>query len=465
MLKTMAVALMALSLSSCSVFFTEYKTPDFPVVDSYKDAGKFVGESIHSEYWKDFDDPKLNLLMEQALSNNFDIRVAGVNVEKALLNVDITASDNHPTASASLGGAAKRALSYHDSTHKSSSGSFSLSYQLDLFGKLKAADESAEAAYRATAYDYLAMRLTVIQTLSSAYWQYAYAKEAVRIGERDLEDSRVRLELVKKKFDAGAADSLDVDNAHINNLKVQATLDTRRANLEKARTALATVLGTTADSDFEVSMLDETKIPDFSLSIPSALLKRRPDLMAYEEKLKQAYADYNSAKMAFFPDFTLSAGLTTGDSNTIGRFLSDPVGSLGAAVTLPFLNFNSLYKKKERAYKDIDIASLNFVSSYIKAVQEVYDDITDVDLYQKSLMTYKHAYELAVRNYERYKVRYEEGLVELTDFLDSADTMRTAKISYLEAKLNCHKSTMALMTAIGGDNHSQTGFVLYNNGK
>ena len=70
-------------------------------------------------------------------------------------------------------------------------------------------------------------------------------------------------------------------------------------------------------------------------------------------------------------------------------------------------------------------------------------------------MTYKHAYELAVRNYERYKVRYESGLVALTDFLTSADTMRNAKISYLEAKLNNLKSTMALMTAIGGDNDNR----------
>ncbi len=459
MLKKLAIVCMSAGLCGCTLFYTDYKAPDFPVVASYHDAYRFVGEPIEAEYWKGFNDEKLNKLMETALKNNFDMRTAYVNVQKALINVDIVAADDHPTASATIGSTAKRALDYHDSTHKSSSGSFSLSYQLDLFGKLKAADESAYASYQASAYDYLAMRLTVAEATAAAYWQYAYAKEAVRIGEQDLKDSQVRLALVQNKFSAGAADSLDVDDAHINHLKVQATLDSRRNDLKKAKTALATMLGTTADHDFEVSALDDATVPAFSLSVPSELLSRRPDLMKDEANLKVAYADYNEAKMAFFPDFTLTAGITTGDTGSIGRFLENPVGALGSSITFPFLNFNKLSKQKDSKLKDIDLASINFVADYVKAVQEVYDDISDVDYYQKSLMTYKHAFELSVRNYERYKVRYESGLVALTDFLTSADTMRTAKISYLEAKLNNLKSTMALMTAIGGDNDNRIDFI------
>lgn len=133
-----------------------------------------------------------------------------------MLNIDLTATNNHPTANAQLGAETKRALDYHDSNHKSSQGSFSLSYQLDLFGKLKAQNEAALEQYHASAYDYLTMRLTVIEIAAKAYWQYAYAKEAVKLGEDDLNDSKVRLDLVDKKYQAGAADSLDLDDARIN---------------------------------------------------------------------------------------------------------------------------------------------------------------------------------------------------------------------------------------------------------
>ena len=449
-LKKLTLAVLSMSLCSCSLMFTEYKSPEFPDVSSFKEAAEFTGHDVTSSYYQEFSDTMLTNVINSALDNNYDLKTSYVNLEKALLNIDLTATNNHPTADATLGVQTKRALDYHDASHKSSLGSFSLSYQLDLFGKLKAQNEASLEQYHASAYDYLAMRLTVIETAAKAYWQYAYAKEAVKLGENDLNDSRVRLDLVDKKYQAGAADSLDLDDARINHLKVQSVLDSRRANLEKARTALNTVLGITADRKVEVASLDDAKVPEFSLSVPSLLLKRRPDLMKDEAVLKQSYAKYNEKKMAFLPDFTFSAAVSSGDTDTFSRFLSNPVGSLGAAVTMPFLNFNKLNIEKKSALKDIDIAELDFVSDYIKAVQEVYDLITDVKLYRHELVTFRQSYELSVRNYERYKLRYEAGSVALTDFLNSADTMRNAKIAYLGAKRDNLEATVSLMTALGG---------------
>ena len=166
--------------------------------------------------------------------------------------------------------------------------------------------------------------------------------------------------------------------------------------------------------------------------------------------LKQSYASYNEKKMSFFPDLTFSAALSSGDTDTFARFLSNPVGSLGAAVTMPFLNFNKLNIEKKSSLKDIDMAELNFVSDYIKAVQEVYDLITDVKVYRQELITFKQSYELSVRNYERYKLRYEAGSVALSDFLTAADTMRNSKIAYLATKRDNLEATVSLMTALGG---------------
>lgn len=261
--KKLALVVMSLSLCSCSLMFTEYKTPEFPTVSSYKEAFEFTGNELNSAYYQEFSDARLTDVVNIALEHNYDLKTSYVNLEKAMLNIDLTATNNHPTANAQLGADTKRALDYHDASHKSSQGSFSLSYQLDLFGKLKAQNEAALEQYHASAYDYLSMRLTVIETTAKAYWQYAYAKEAVKLGEDDLNDSKVRFDLVDRKYQAGAADSLDLDDARINHLKVQSTLDSRRAALEKAKTALNTVLGITADKNVDVAFLDEAKVPDF----------------------------------------------------------------------------------------------------------------------------------------------------------------------------------------------------------
>lgn len=451
MRKSFSVLALSVLLCSCSALYTDYKEPTMPVVDSYAGASMFVGEAIASKYYQSFNDENLNKVVEKALVHNLDFKKAYVNVQKALLNVDLAKTNDHPSATAQLGADTKRALDHHDSTHKSSNTSLSLSYQIDLFGKIKAQDEEAIENYKATAYDYLAMRLTVIETTANAYFQYAYAKEAVAIGLEDLEDSKVRLDLVTKKYQAGAADSLDLDDATINHLKVQQALDKRENALAKAKTALTTLLGEMPNLDETTSKLDDVLVPKFSTDVPLKLLENRPDLKKDEALLKKAYASYNYKKMAFFPDLTLSAAISSGDTNTFARFFSNPIGTLGAAITLPFLNFNKLNIEKKSAYKDIELTELNFVSDYIKAVQEVYDGISDVLYNQKSLQNTHDSYILSVRNYERYKLRYEAGIVSLTDFLSSADQMRNAKISYLEAKLNNLSSTVSLMTALGGD--------------
>lgn len=449
-----ALILMSMVLCSCSMMFTDYKEPSFPTVGAYPDSGSFTGNELSDRYYQSFNDALLSKNVEKALENNFDIRKAFVNVEKASLNVDLTATDDHPSMNAQLGAQTKRALDYHDSTHKSSSGSFSLSYQADLFGKLKAKDESALASFEATAYEYKAMRLTVIETTAKAYWQYAFCKEAYKLGLEDLNDSQKRLELVNSKYSQGAASSLDVDDARINHLKVQTSLATRKANLQKAKSALNLMLGEAPNVEVSVGSIDDATIPEFSLDVPAKLLSRRPDLMQDAALLRQKIADYNAAKMAFFPDITLSASISSGSTDTFANFLANPIGALGAAVTFPFLNFNKLNIERKSAYKDVDIATLNFVSDYIKAVAEVYDEIANYKLHQENLVTYKNAYELSVRNYSRYFERYQTGLVALTDFLSAADTMRNAKITYLEAKLNNLNTTISLMSAIGGDNTS-----------
>lgn len=441
----------ALLLCSCSVLLTEYQRPELPVVDSYEGAAEYVGEELAASFWEGFNDPLLNAAVEKALSNNYDLAVSAVNVQKALVTLNIARTDYHPTVDSSVGVEASRALSYHDSTHKSSSSNFGVSYEADLFGKITADNLAALENYRATAYDYLAMRLTIINSVAEAYWQYAYAKESEALGYKDLEDSSRRVELVKGQFLSGAVNIVDLDTARINHLTVEQTLNERRDAVKQARTALDALLGITADQDVEIATLADAKLPEFNLDIPARLLARRPDLMEAEAELRSALASYDEARLAFFPDFTLSASLAAGGTNTLGRFLSDPVGALGAAITLPFFNFNELTLEKESALKDEDAAKLEFVSTYINAVKEIYDEISSIELYKLTEENAMMQFSLSERNYSRYYERYRLGLSPLSDLLDAADSLRSSENALILSRRNLLQSYMALMIAAGGD--------------
>ena len=149
MLKQLSVLSCALMLCSCTSYLSDYERQDMPYVSSYAGAKAYTGSVISENFWQSFQDHKLDALMTQALLNNYDMRTAAVNVQKALLAVDISGTSRHPTANASIGTTAQRALDYHDSTQKKSSTSLGFSYQVDLFGKIEAQNlQAVEASKR-----------------------------------------------------------------------------------------------------------------------------------------------------------------------------------------------------------------------------------------------------------------------------------------------------------------------------
>nr|MCR5536753.1 TolC family protein [Succinivibrio sp.] len=187
------------------------------------------------------------------------------------------------------------------------------------------------------------------------------------------------------------------------------------------------------------------------LDVPARLLSRRPDLMAKEALLRKALSDYDSARLAFYPDFTLTLGLSSGDSVSFGRFLSNPLASLGAALTMPFLNWHKLKLKEQSAYKSEELAAVNFVNTYLTAVKEVYDQVSAIDYYRKSVKLTAKTLKVARRNYTAYYDRYAQGGASLSDLLDAADTLRSTELSHLNVKRDALESVMGLLVALGGD--------------
>jgi NodT family efflux transporter outer membrane factor (OMF) lipoprotein len=446
-----AVAASAVLLSSCTLFLSDYSRPDMPYVASFGDAVSRYGTPPGGRFWEKFSDPLLNAVTEEAVKHNYDLRAAAANVEKAKTQSSIARTDRNPTASASFGPDAKRALDRHDSLNKSSSLSFEIGYEADVFGKVEASVRSADESYRATAWDYYAMRLTVISSTAQAYWDYACAKQLLEISRADLRDSERRLALIQAQYGAGAADAVDLDTARIDNLKIRESVTSAEHDVQTARTALDALTGRTADQDIPTARLEDAAIPEVGGVIPAQLLARRPDLMEYEALLRQALADYDTAKLAFFPGVSFTAGLTSGSTVSLGDFLANPIGALGAAITLPFLNFHKLSLEKESALKDEEIAQLNFVSAYIAAVRDVYDAQSGVDYNRKSLDNAQQQLVLARQNYERYFERYRSGLSPLSDLLDASDNLRSAESSVLTFRRDLLSSQMQLMAALGGD--------------
>lgn len=439
----------SLLLSSCSLFLSDYKRPTLPEISSYN-ALQLNTAALPTRYWEVFSDPLLNVVIEKALSGNFDLERTALKVQKARIAADLSDQDRYVNVQSSLSADAGRALSHHDSLQKSSDSSFAISYQADLFGRIEAQNRTAYEEYGAAVYDDQAMRLTVVENTAKAYWKYAYCKKAVLIMQECVEDSQKRVSLVRSKFNAGAADASQLDTARINDLKMQNSLEEAKSELAQARTALNILLGEGADRDHEVFLPDGAAVKAFPLDVPSALLEKRPDLMASEARLRAALSKTDEALSAFFPQLTFSAGIKAGSATTFADFLANPLGSLGAVLTLPFVNFHRLSLERQSALKDHEIAQVDFVSSYVNAVKEVYDAVTLVSFDEKKLSNAKAQYALAAVNYDRIFARYRVGTSSLSELLDAADDKRNSSLASSESVRALLSDEIALMAALGG---------------
>ena len=255
-------------------------------------------------FYQSYNDPKLTALVERALSYNYDLTTAYLNLRQAEVSLGLAQSNMHPTVSASISSSASRNLEQDTGSNRSASGNLGIAYELDLFGRLAANERASFESFKATAYDYKAMRLTIIQRTCEYYWNYAYAQEALQLAQDQLAASQQRLKLVQAKRDSGAADGLEYDQALVNHRGVEQTVYQRAYELTAARNALNTLLGWYSDQDVGKDIttlaLEHTVCPQIEVPLPATLLSQRPDLMAYEARVRAAYARVDEANANFY---------------------------------------------------------------------------------------------------------------------------------------------------------------------
>lgn len=449
-------------LSSCSLMQTEYQR-DVVVPSSYGQAAAAApndpeglsAQDLSYEFYRSFGDERLNRLIEDVLARNYEITSAYLNLKNAEVAMQLADSYYHPTASTSLGVSASKDLSHSSATAKGANSSLSLSYEVDLFGRLDAQSRSAYERFKASAYDYKAMRLAIIERTAEYYWNCAYAHANLQMAKEQLSTSQRRLDLITEKRKQGVADGLEYDTALVNHRLNEQSVYNAEHELTASLNALNALAGrfteSSLDKDVDESALYEAKAQKITTSIPADLLNQRPDLMSYEAKLRAAYSDSDLATSNFYPQFSISSSISMGNGGSLTKFFTDPVGALGAMITLPFINFNELSIRKEGALIAKDQAKLDFANGFITAVREVSDRINDLSNQEQLMKSYQQEYELTERNYQRYEDRYRLGDASLSDVLDASDNLRNARSKYLVAHRDLLIASIKLMTAVGGD--------------
>lgn len=363
-----------LALSACTVG-PDYRTPDTAAAKIDATASKPYDRSrFESLWWKQFDDPTLNQLVEQSLSGNRDLRVAFARLRAARALRDDVANDRFPVvtsrASADIGKGQQPGVTEDRVNSERYDLGLDSAWELDLFGRIRRQLESSDALSEAAEADLQQLQVSLIAELVDAYGQLRGAQLREKIALSNLENQKESRQLTEQLRDAGVGAELDVLRADARLAATAASVPQLQAEAERARHRIATLLGQRPEElTVDLSPRDLPAITKaLPIGDPGELLRRRPDIRAAERRLAASTADVGVATADLFPRVSLSGflGFTAGRGSQIGSSAAR-AWSVGPSISWAAFDLGSVRARLRGAKADADAALASYEQQVLLA--------------------------------------------------------------------------------------------------
>lgn len=452
----------ALALSACSMAPKLVK-PEPPVPTAYtQGAAPQAGANAADLGWRTmFGDRRLQRLIELALENNRDLRLATLNVEAAQAQYGIQRSARLPSVNAGAGFTRQRTPADSqsnppilESTQNQYGVNIGISaFEIDLFGRVKSLSDAAFARYLASDEGRRAVQISLVGAVADAYFAERLAQEQRTLSERTLADWRQSLDLALRLREAHQASGVDVAQAEGQVASAAADLEARTRAVDQARNALRLLVGTELPKDLPepVPLERQPVITALPAGLPSELLFRRPDIRQAEQNLVAANADIGAARAAFFPRLSLTT--------TLG-FISPSFGHLfdggqrtwafSPQVTVPIFQGGRLRSELRLA----EVRKSSAVAEYERAIQtafrEVADGLAGRETYGRQIDAQTRVVLSAERRTDLSNLRYRAGIEGRLELLDSQRQLYAARQALLDLRRSELGNAVALYKALGG---------------
>lgn len=452
----LSAALVLAMLSGCAaVVRTPYQQPalNMPVQFSQQNS-QATGvniDQIKDQWWTLFQDAELNSLVEQALQRNNDLAVAGIRLKQAREQAGLARNQQLPRVSANTSASHQVQLRDGEDSSRGFSLNGSVSYEVDLWGKLASQTNAAKWEASATQQDLESTAQTLVGTVCTLYWQLAYLNQRISSSEASVNSSKKLYELVKAQYQAGAVSGLEMAQAEQAVVGQQANYSQLLQQRIEALNALSILFDQppAALSIVEPSRLSSIKLPDIQAGLPADLLARRPDLQAAELRLRKTLANGDATKAGYYPSLSLNSSIGT-SSTSLTELLKNPVMTLGAGLSLPFLQYNDMQR-------NLAISKLDYESAIISFRQTLYSALADVDNALSANTQLKvqadaqqRTLVLAKKSESLNEIRYRAGAVALKQWIDAQESRRNAENSAIQIRLNQLNNMVTLMQSLGG---------------
>lgn len=448
--KITIVLMAALALTGC--MGTQYKEAPLDEKLGYTitTAQNYI---VDPYWWQAYNDANLNQLVDTALANNINLAQSAITMRKAMYQARLSELDLWPGLSSSAGASSSRPIYRHAefSDNRSFNGELGLSYELDLWGKLRDMADASEWGFKATVLDMETTRLALINSVIDVYYNLVYLHDAVEATQDNLNNLRQVGEIMDAKFAYGKISAMESLQIKQSILTSENNLVNYQTQIRQNEQTLRDLLNLPPDAPLNVSFKDmlAVNILNVDLDVPLAVLAQRPDLQASENRLRQAFKNLEAVEKSWYPTVSLKSSLSSKASD-IEDTLDFPVLLGSISISLPFLQWNTVKTNVKISEADYESARLTFEENINTALNEVaYYYVA----YENSKVTFDNT--LAKHNTDReivalYESQYQNGKAEFKDLLDSINTANSSRISVLNDKYQVVKNENMIYKAMSG---------------
>lgn len=432
---------------------------DAPSLGLPADAGAGAMAALEAQWWREFGDTQLDHLIDVALAGNPSLKIVQARLARAQAGADMTAAANGPQVN--LGADAERQLftatglippPLGGAIYDTGTIQFNGSWEIDFFGKNRAALDAALGSARAAQADAAAARMVLASNVARSYFQLIRLNEQLLVAQRLLVQRTQVLGLVKDRVDAGLDTSLELRQSEGALPDARLQIEVLQEQLTLTRNALAALLGQSGAS-LAIEIPAQKAIANLTTatSLPSDLLGRRADIAAARWRVEAAIQDVSSARGQFYPNINLVAwaGLSSIGLNRILGAGSEQWG-VGPALRLPIFDGGRLRANLRGRTADLDAAIESYNATVLEAVHEVTDQIASKQAVSRQQEAQRAAQAFAESAYEIAVQRYEAGLGNFLQVLSSETAVLNQRRLGVDLAGRALDTQVALVRALGG---------------
>jgi multidrug efflux system outer membrane protein len=436
----------------------DYNRPDVDVPQSWRLSLEKATEVANVLWWEQFQDPILNQYIQTALEENKDLKIAVAVVDEYYARLGVTRSELFPQLGA-VGAAAR--IRSSTSFLPSSEGvdqdfnsfvlAFNLSYELDIWGRIRRATEAARAELLGQEDAQRAVVLTLVSTVASTYIELLELDKRLKIAKQTLNSYEESLKLIRLRFIGGVTSELDVKQAESQVESAAAVIPQFETQIAQAENRLCVLLGQNPGTINRGKTIDQLAFPSIPSEQPSDLLEQRPDVQEAEQQLIAANARIGAARAEYFPKINLGA-LLGFENPELDNFFNQAslFYKFGGLFAQPIFEGGRIIYKVKGAEARKEQALFNYEQSILNALKEVNDALVayknsgiELDVQSKQVNILREYLHLA-------ELRYNEGLVEYLNVLDAQRQLFDAQIAQAQTQGKHFLTLVNLYKALGG---------------